>query len=437
MKNKVVSIIALLLLISFFVGVSSGFAASSSEEKIDISFTWWGDTRRHEIYNKIINLFEAANPNIKVDRLPGSWGQYWEKLSTQIAGGNAPDVIGMHQRYVSDYARRGALLNLKPYVDSGVIDISALPESVYQGGFVNDILCMLPQGVNITGIIYNTATFDELGVPYPDPDMDWTWKEYAAKAIEIRKAAKTKGLDMWGGINDDSRVFSPFFQYYVRSNGENLYTEDGDLGFSEETLVNWFKYWKDLREKGAIPEVATTYEYFDLPLEQNLFTIGKVGMMMKPANQLTLYQDQVKNEGTIEITRIPHLEGKQAGEYIGGSYLAVTSNSDHPEAAAKFISFFINDAEAQKTFMLEQGVPPTTTAIEIIFDDLTATQKRIIDFESKTMKIAKKATYPPVGSSEIMSLFEDINEAISFGQLTPEEGAAQFMQDAKDILSRS
>jgi len=432
MKNKVVSIIALLLLISLFVGVSSVFAASSSD-KVTISFTWWGDTRRHEIYNKIADLFEAANPNIKVDRLPGSWTQYWDKLATQIAGGNAPDVVGMHQRYVSDYAPRGALLNLKPYIDSGVIDISDLPESVYQGGFINDNLYMIAQGVTTTGFIYNTVTLDELGVPYPDSDM--TWKEFAAKAIEIREAAKAKALDMWGS-GDNSEQFMPLLAYYARSNGENIYTKDGDLGFSEETLVNWFKYWKDLRVKGAIPDAATTTEYRSVPLEQNLFNTGKSGMNLLPANQITLYQNQVTNGGAINITRIPHLEGKQPGEYIEGSYLAITSGSKHPEAAAKFISFFINNTEAQKTFMLEQGVPPTTTAIEAISDDLTVTQKRIINFVSKTLELAGGAPYPPPGSTEVISRFIDINEAVSFGQLTPEEGAAQFMQDAKDILSK-
>lgn len=139
------------------------------------------------LYNKIVDSFEAANPNIKVDRPFANSATYWDKLATQIAGGNAPDVVGMHQDRVSDYAPKRALLDLKPYVDSGILDISAISESVVKGGYVNGTLYMVAQGVTITGYLYNTATFDQLGVKYPN--VDWIWEEFAAKAIEVKKAA--------------------------------------------------------------------------------------------------------------------------------------------------------------------------------------------------------------------------------------------------------
>ncbi len=431
MRNKVLSIITLVLLISFFVGVSSVLAASSDEE-INISFTWWGDTKRHEIYNRIVDLFEEENPNIKVDRPFGSWTQYWDKLATQIASGGAPDVVGMHQRFVSDYVPRGALLNLETYMESGVIDTSAIPEAVVNGGYVNGKPYMVAQGVVTTGIVYNTAVFDDLGVSYPD--MNWTWEEHADKLIEIRESAKAKGLDMWGA-GDSSGGFFPSFAYYARSNGENIYTENGEIGLTEDTIVSWFNYWKELREKDAIPDPATSVEYDGLPLEQSLFNTGKAALLILPANQIWLYQNQVTNGGQIDIVRMPHSAGKLPGEYIEGSYLAVTSGSKHPEAAAKLISFFINNPEAQKTFMVEQGVPPTTTAVENIYDKLSAPQKRSIDFVQETLAIAEKAPYPPTGATEIMARFEEIAQAISFGYQTPEEGAAEFMQTAEDILS--
>ena len=438
MNKKFVSIITLLLLLtSTLAGCSNNTSSpvntSSSKEKINISFTWWGDTKRHEIYNKITDLFEAANPNIKVDRPFGTWADYWNKLATQIAGGNAPDVVGMHQDYVSEYAPTGALLELKPYVDKGVLDISAISESVVKGGSINGKLYMVAQGVVTTGCLYNTATLDQLGVKYPN--MDWTWEDYAAKAIEIKKAADAKGIKMWGSGDNSGSLVAPF-NYWVRTNGQTLFTTDGKIGFTKDVVVSWFTYWKNLRDKGAIPDAATTTEYTNLPLEQSLFATGKIGSAVIPANQIWLYQNQVKNGGTINIARIPHLEGKANGEYVEGSFLAITSKSKNPEAAAKFISFFINNTDAQKIFKLEQGVPPTTTAIKAISSDLTPPNKLTIDFVQNTLKIAGTASYQPTGVAEIRTRFTEIASSVGYGKQTPEAGADEFMNTCNEILSR-
>ncbi|MFW6029530.1 MAG: ABC transporter substrate-binding protein [Halanaerobiales bacterium] len=429
MKKKFMLIIGIVFLLSFLG--TSGVLAQEGDS--NISFTWWGDTDRHEIYNSIADMFEEEHPDIKVDTQSGSWNQYWDKLATQMAGGNAPDVVGMHQRFVSDYAPRGALLDLQEYVDSGVLDLSDVPDSVKEGGVVDGKLSMVAQGVTTTGYMFNTKTFDEIDVEYPD--MDWTYEEFAEKAREVRAAAEEEGLDMWGA-GDDSTLFMPHFAYFARSKGETVYTDEGELGFSEETVEEWFEYWKELRDDDIIPDMSTTAEYASAPLEQNLFTTEQTAIATVPANQLWLYQEQFEDDGQINIVRTPHFADGEPGEYIEGSYLAVSSSSDNPEAAAKLIDFFINDEEVQRLFMLEQGVPPTTTAQERISDKLTPVQERTIDFVSDTLEIAEKAAYPPSGSSEITAEFEEIAQAVGFDQLTPAQGAEEFMNSAEDILNR-
>ena len=104
--------------------------ASSTGNVIEIRASWWGDTTRNEKYNEIIDRFEAENPDIKVVRESGSWNDYWDKLATQVAGGNAPDFISMHVQYVADYAGRGVLADLQPYIDSGILDTGKMEEGI-------------------------------------------------------------------------------------------------------------------------------------------------------------------------------------------------------------------------------------------------------------------------------------------------------------------
>jgi len=109
--------VAMLSLILVIAACSNGDGSNKStnsgskDEKVEIRFSWWGDTGRNEVYNEIVDRFEEEHPNITVKREFGGWGDYWDRLATQIAGGNAPEVVSMHQFYVSDYARRNALLN--------------------------------------------------------------------------------------------------------------------------------------------------------------------------------------------------------------------------------------------------------------------------------------------------------------------------------------
>lgn len=403
-------------------------------EEVTISMTWWGDTKRNEVYNRVIDAFEAENPNIKVERPYQTWANYFDILSTQMAGGNAPDVIGMHQRYVSEYTSRGALLDLQPYVDSGVLNVKDIPESVLDSGYVNGKLYMITQGMTSTATSYNTAVFDQLGVTYPD--MNWTLDEFTAKLEEIKAAADEKGLDIWSS-GDFSQDFS-LFAFWARMNGQHLFTEDGQVGFTEDTVAGWFQYWKDLRDKDLIPDAATVVEYASLPLEQSLFATKKIAVSTMPVSQVGQYQAQVTDGGQIELVRFPHLEGKTNPEYISGAFFTVNAASKHPEAAAKLVDFFINNQEAQKIFKLEQGVPAASTAAEVVAPELTDAEKKTMDFiQNQLVQYATSEPYPPTGFNEISSSYVNVSSSVAYGQSTPEEGAAEFMKTCSDILANN
>ncbi|MEK4251190.1 ABC transporter substrate-binding protein [Paenibacillus sp. FSL W7-1287] len=403
---------------------------NDKKDEVEIRFTWWGDTTRNELYNAIVDRFEEEYPHIKVKREFGGWGDYWDRLTTQVAGGNAPDVVSMHQFYVSDYARRGALLDLSQVVDSGSLDLTNFPESAINSGRINDTLYMVPKGVTMPGWAYNTAVFDELGIDYPD--MNWTWEDYAAKVTEIYEKS---GGSLWGSVDGSGGQPQPNFRYFTRQHGQDLYTADGQIGFTEETLVKWWSMWDELRKKGAIPDAATGTEYENAPLEQNMFVTGLVAITQIPANQIYLYQQQF-TEGEIRMVRMPTLAGGQNGEYIEGAYLSITEKSKHPEEAALFIDFFINSERSLELFKVEQGSPASTTMSEFVKPLLEPAQQRAVDFIQEVLPYATDAVYAPLGAAEIQQLFSDQASKIAFGQMSVEEAAKAFMTEAQAILQR-
>ncbi|OUM95743.1 MAG: sugar-binding protein [Thermobacillus sp. ZCTH02-B1] len=403
---------------------------SGSGETVEIRFTWWGDTARNDLYNAIVDRFEEEYPHIKVKREFGGWADYWDRLATQSAGGNAPDVVSMHQFYVADYAARGALLDLQTVIDSGELDVSLFPEAALDSGRVNGTLVMIPKGITMPGWVYHTATLDKLGIAYPD--INWTYDDLIAIS---RQVVEKSGGTMWGTPDMGGGQLQPNFRYFVRQNGEDLYTEDGKLGFSRDTLVKWWSMWKQMRDEKLIPDAATSAEYDGVPLEQNLFVTGKVALYQIPANQIYLYEQQFP-EGEIHMVRMPSLPGGQNGEYLEGAYLSITAQSKHPKEAALFINFFVNSERSLELFKVEQGSPANTDMAEFVKPLLAAPQARAVDFIQTVIPYATSAAYAPAGATEVEAAFKDNATAIAFGQKTVEQAADDFLAAANRILGQ-
>lgn len=60
------------------------------------------------ILTTLINKFEAENPDIRLKMNVVAWPGY-PQLSAQIAAGDPPDLVTMHQSVISDYQARGLL----------------------------------------------------------------------------------------------------------------------------------------------------------------------------------------------------------------------------------------------------------------------------------------------------------------------------------------
>lgn len=419
-------------------GVADGSVTSGSraEEggKTEIRFAWWGDTKRNEVYNQICDLFEEQNPDISVVREPVSWSDYWTKLATQVGGGNAPDVFGMHPQYASDYALRGAMLDLQPYVDDGTIDTSKMADSVVESGKYQDTLYMISQGISFNCYLVNNELAEEYGVTLPGPTEDWTWKEFKSEAEKF--AQKAEGQDLY--FAGDSSGAWVAFRWAAREAGGDQFTEDGKLDFTEDTLVEWLDFWDEMREIKAVPDAATSTEDGTATTEQKVFTQGKQVLFNVPINQLYLYQNAMPDHN-ISAVRIPVGENGERAEYIEGAYFGVSSKIDeaHQKAAVKLIDFFVNSKEAAEIFQMEQGVPANQEMAEFIKPLLDEANTKSIDFTLALMEVCKPAVYAPKGASEIDTAYQTAAQTVSFGQADSETAAKSFMEEANSILERN
>ena len=174
------------------------------------------------------------------------WADYWPRLATQTAGRHAPDVIQLDYRYIYEYARRGALLPLDPFVGKG-LDLGDFSEAAIDSGKVDRKIYGVSLGLNSTAMMFDQGLIAQLGLKPPIHDM--TWAQVGELALEITKAAKRPGFF---GLFDGGR-YEPALEVWLRQRGKALYTDDGKLGFDGNDIGEWLGFWHDLRKKARSP----------------------------------------------------------------------------------------------------------------------------------------------------------------------------------------
>lgn len=120
----------------------------------------------------------------------------YDTLATQIATGNAPDVIGpIGIRALQSFGDQ--LLDLNPFIQKTGLDLSEIPQDLQDVYKLGDKRIGIPMAVYPSFFYYNKKLFKEAGLPEPPHKIgekydgkDWTWDTVAelAKKLTVDKA---------------------------------------------------------------------------------------------------------------------------------------------------------------------------------------------------------------------------------------------------------
>lgn len=86
--------------------------STSAGGKVVLRYTWWGNPDRAARTQSAVDLFEKKHPDVDVQTSFAGYDAYKQKLATQAAGGDAPDVMQLDYRMIDQYASGGVLLDL-------------------------------------------------------------------------------------------------------------------------------------------------------------------------------------------------------------------------------------------------------------------------------------------------------------------------------------
>lgn len=388
---------------------------------------WWGTPNRAERTLGVAKLFEATHAGLTINGEIGG-NDYWQKLTTMIAGGNAPDIFQLEPSRFADYSRRGTVLPLNDYLGK-VIRTEKLAPGALELGTVDGKVTGMPLSLNAFAMFYDTEAFKQAGIT--PPSAKTTWDEFAKMCVELTKAMGKKNV--WA-VGNGAR-YNYALQAFLEQRGKQLYTAEGRIGFDVEDAKDWYGYWESLTKNGGC--VPAEIQALDkLVVDSNPMTTGNAVMAIAFSNQLPAFQAVVKSPLAITSLPVASADGPSGLFYRPGMHWAIASTAKNPDLAAQFIDFFVNDPEAGKVLGVERGVPVNVDIKEAVVPLIEATPKLTVDYITSIQ--GRVGAYPPpvpLGASEFDErALRPIADKVAFGQLTPSEAAEQLVAEANRIL---
>ncbi|MBB6119945.1 ABC transporter substrate-binding protein [Nocardiopsis algeriensis] len=401
-----------------------GGGSDSEDGVVELRYSWWGADDRHSTLQQVIDIFEAQNPDIQVVADYTDWGSYWDRLATSTAAGDAPDIMMQEERYLREYGDRGALADLQEF--EGVLDLSKVDPLVAESGNLDGQTFGIASGVNAYTVLADPEAFEAAGVEMPD-DSTWTWDDYAEIAAQITEASDGEIVGAQSMAYNETG-----FQIFARQHGENLYNEDGTLGFSEETLTEWFTITQDLLESGGQPGASQSVEIEAGGPDQSVLSTNQGAMAHFWTNQLGGITESSGRE--IELLRYPgETEHERTGMFFKPAmFYSVSAESEHPEEAARFVDFMLNSNEAAELILSDLGLPANIDVRAQILSSLPPADERSAVFLSEIEgDIVDGNPPPPIGAGQVVEITKRVTDELSFGNLTPQEAAQQFMSEVE------
>lgn len=423
-KTRTLMLIATLLMM-LAASIVPALAQASLPEytggPAEIRVAWWGNDDRAARTLQVIELFQAAYPDIRVIGEPnGGTPDHFQIINTQLASNNAPDIIQFggnwpdYQQYLeplNDYLGAQLLIDTPEQFDQTAL----IPATASDGS-----LYAVSLGTNTLVLVYNKTVIEAAGVDLPADNM--TWEELMDYGREL-KANLPSGV---APFVDNSTNQANYMSYFFRQQGTPLWTSD-DGGTSYATLESataWLQIWADMRAEGLIPDADTTYTYTEDGPDSSALVAGRAAIGLIWSNQAAAYQAAMTDE--LGLTTLP-AGGEDAYAIQMSQYLGINNASQYKEAAALFVNFFVTSPEAGAILQTNRGIPSSPVVRQAIADEATDTDAavyRIYDAVADRT-IPQDPNLP--NDQEFVNELELIGQQVAYSVSSVEQAAADLI----------
>lgn len=433
---------ALIVLWSFIhVGLRSyqRWDTARKDTRIELTILHWGDNDEIRIVQELVEAFEAANPDVRINRLHAS--DYDTKLNTMFAAGDPPDLFYLRYEDVPKLAGMGLLSPIDgPVTD----DVNATGEDwigefypVLLDAFKYDgqklgagPLYGIPKDFTPMLMYANLQLFQRSGVDVPYGG--WTWDEFDDAMTKISALEDPNG-EVYGSV---IASWPAVLRNMVWSYGGDYFngTDFTDVTLDEPEAIDALEHVRRMRFDDKTAYNATGGDAQGLG-EQEFYT-GRIGVV-GPIGRWRTPRFRSIDTFDWDVVPFPHLEGQDPASVIAVVAWGMSSTTKHPDESFRLMKFLCGPLGQKLTAQSGLAVPCTKPVAES--DDFLqpgqrpANAKLFIDL----IDTARIGQMPP--EPEFARIFEEeVAQTIQYGkqsaEITGDNTEARWLAELKSPL---
>lgn len=319
-------------------GCSGSTDAETPDGPVELRMTvWTADETQLAMFQEIADAYIEENPDLvsEVTFEPIPFEEYTTSVTTQLAGGNAPDLAWILESYAPEFVQSGALVDLAPTLkEAEGYAYDDLLESSLALWQQDDGLFAYPFSNSPFAMFVNTDQLSAADQPNPADLVasgDWdfeTARDMAAAASDVsgKEGLVVRDFDYqaWENL---STVWNGWDAAPWSADGQQC-------TLAEPEMVEAMTWIHDaIFADGAIPGPGVTADFF----------AGDAAMTITQISRASALDDSFG----WDIVPLPSgPEGKQ--NVIGQAGIGVFANAENPQVAADFLAYFTNPENAEK-----------------------------------------------------------------------------------------
>lgn len=285
-------------------------------------------------YEPIISAFEAANPGVTVNVTYGNGNDFESTLNTQLASGNAPDLLAVQpgRGNLVSVGALGSMGYLADLSDQGWV--AGIPASLRSQTDLDGRTYLYPEFLQPLGAFYNTQAMQAAGLTAPT-----TWSEvlrFCGAAAAGGRVAYSLGLsDQW--VTQLVPYALTATLVYGDTPDWNQQLVDGRVTFPDSAWLTAQEKYMEMRDAGCFSENPNGISFENSlipPSDGSALGIVQVGGVLGNL--------QSNNEEVVyDLQPLPATDDPAATRMPGslGVGLAVNARARDVELATRFIEF--------------------------------------------------------------------------------------------------
>ncbi|MCI0708639.1 MAG: extracellular solute-binding protein [Chloroflexi bacterium] len=451
MHNKLF-VALVLLMVALTVGLVSAQDDLAGIDPTGVNIVYWHewDGAQLEGINEVIRLFQESNEyGITVEGVSlGSTGPLLENVSTGIASGELPNLVGAaFVQNAQGWYQDEILVPLDAYYDSETWgfseeELAPLNQSIIginrpQLAPFNGQLLAWPIGVSGNVLSVNLDIIEELNAAGTidftgTPDSFEQFRAVACGASTLTAPDGTSAVKGYPMRTTASDLYS-----FIFNQGGTIFDEEaGQYNFTNEGAIAAMQFLQDLYNEGCsyFPEGGNFANTAEFSLGLNPFAIGSsVGVPFIQGDM-----DEAGYEIEWVNTTPPFTEGNRSVVSFLRSIAVMNSTPEENLATWLFIKFWATSIEAQVAWTeAAQYQPYNNATFDALSEEFLTNNPQFNSFKEilvdPNVRIVGAPEHPR--GNEISDVVAELASNITVGGMDVAEAAAQAEERANEIYA--